>query len=119
MVWSGPLMMSCAEIYSLVYGLVWSIDDELSSTDGESAVGERVDPGLLQSVVDVLLLVPLVVGGGPALGDAEQAHIIDGVPATEVEHGVVGLPDKEGSHGDVARVAQWLSVRCRPVIIDQ
>ena len=88
---SAEHVLSRAEVDPLVHGLVGAVNDELPAGDGQPLVIERIHLDLLQGVVDVLLLEPLVDGGGPALGDAEETDIVDGVPPTEVEHGVIGL----------------------------
>ncbi len=74
---------------------------------------------LVERVVDVDLLVPVVGGGGPALGNAEQVDVVDDVATAHVEDGVVGLADKVGTHGDEAGVAQRLPILRRPVVVDQ
>ncbi len=74
---------------------------------------------LVERVVDVDLLVPVVGGCGPALGNAEQVDVVDDVATAHVEDGVVGLADKVGPHGDEAGVAQRLPVLRRPVVVDQ
>ena len=116
---SAEHVLSRAEIDPLVHGLVGAVDDELTAGDGQPLVIERIHLDLLQGVVDVLLLEPLVDGGGPALGDTEETDVVDGVSPTEVEHCVIRLADKEWTHRDVARIPQRLAIGSGPVIIDQ
>ena len=105
-----------AEVLAPVGDLVGVVDDEHAAADGDPGVLEGIHFLLDQRVVVVDLLEPGVLGRRPSGRDAPDGDVVDDFAPGLVEHGVVGLPDEEGAHRVVARVADGFAVFRRPFV---
>ena len=106
----AEFIRSGAEVLAPVGHLVRIVDDQLAAANSDSFIFERVNFIRDKSIILESLLEPPVSRGGPSGGDAEQAYVVDHLPPAHVEHGLIGLPDEEGSHGVEPGVSNGLAV---------
>lgn len=117
---SGPddaeFVESLAEVFAPVTERVGVVDDQEATANGHPVVLQRIHFLFNQGVVLINLLEPLVGWSWPSVSNATKKDIIDDGLARNVEHGVVGLPDEDWTHGIIAGIANGQPVFMGPLV---